>query len=238
MPDPAHRPVGHALGIHRAFGYSPPPGGVTTAVPLDSVQYDFTGPLGPDGVPAPWQSRIIRGNMNVEVTAPDATLGQKLLHITSQNSHFIIYNGSKTFDPKEHPFVCWDWKGITLPVNGDVCTHDAFYYSSANRNDSALQVLVGFEGDNVLSYIWDTSAPVGTELDEWSPVATIKTSVVESGPAGLNQWQHFHINVYDDYKRRFGTEPGKVVGVSVQTNSNHTQTSSEGFVGPVSFQKQ
>jgi hypothetical protein len=59
--------------------------------------------------------------------------------------------------------------------------------------------------------------------------------VVESGSDGLNSWQHQSVNIYDDYKRRFGREPGKVIGVSVQTNSNHTSSSSDGMVGPISF---
>jgi hypothetical protein len=202
----------------------------------DIIPFDFNGAPGPDGVPDPWQSQVIVGSMNVEAEDGGAPCGGKVLHFKCDQSHYVVYDGAKTFDTKEHPIVTWSWKGITLPTNGDVRTHGEFRFSSANRNDAGLQVLIGFEGDNVLCYLWDSSAPIGFECDEWSPVATIKTRVVESGPAHLNQWQDQSVNVYEDYQRRFGKPPGKVVGVSVQTNSNHTSSTSEGMVSTIRFQ--
>src|SRR5690606_32897593 len=101
------------------------------------------------------------------------------------------------------------------------------------KNDKGLQVLVGFEGEKVLMYAWDSSAPVGTEVIEKSPVATIATRVVDSGldPSGV--WHHHEINILDDFVRRFGEEPGMVLGIGIQHNSNHTASSSEGLLSPV-----
>jgi hypothetical protein len=92
--------------------------------------------------------------------------------------------------------------------------------------------MVGFEGDLVLNYVWDSNAPVGYELDERSPVATIKTQVVDSGPPTPGKREH-RIDVRADFIRRFGKPPGKILGVGISANTNHTKAQSDGTIGAI-----
>jgi Protein of unknown function (DUF3047) len=61
----------------------------------------------------------------------------------------------------------------------------------------------------------------------------IKTYIIESGPQHLGAWHEVKVNIFSDYQKLYGSTPGKVLGVSVQTNSNHTSSSSVGSVGPI-----
>src|SRR5207245_3162333 len=59
---------------------------------------------------------------------------------------------------------------------------------------------------DVVGYIWDSRAPVGTRLK--SPRAdNVRIVVVESGGARLNEWRAYERNVAADYAALFGRQP-------------------------------
>ena len=134
--------------ISRSNATAPPPTTQSAAIPSSqtTIVFDFDGPLQSDGLPFPWKCKVIRGNLGVGVTSAPELEGHHALQINCMDSHFIIYDESRPFDPKEFPVLSWKWKAEILPTGGDVRTHDAFYYSSSNHNDKVLQVLVGFGG--------------------------------------------------------------------------------------------
>ena len=200
------------------------------------IHFGFDEAPRTDGVPAPWQSKIIKGTMQVDLIDTPELSGKKAVRLQCEKSHFLIYNASSPFDPEQYPVLEWSWKVVTLPTDGDVRKHDPIPYIGENRNDAAVQILIGFEGNDVLSYIWDTTAPVGTEVEEPSPVAKVRTQVMDSGIAHLNEWITHRVNIVDDYRRRFGKSPGKVLGISIQTNSNHTASTCDGMVSEITAQ--
>jgi hypothetical protein len=205
---------------------------------LEEIRFGFDGPVNADGVPAPWQEKVIHGSLHVEVTDAGDGTGAKALCVKCDKSHFLLGNQGQPFDPKDYPFVCWSWKADTLPPGGDVRKHAPLSFMGENRNDAVLQLLVVFEGKDVLSYIWDSTAPVGIEVQEPSPVATVKTEVLDSGPAHLKQWVAHRVNIYADYQRRFKKLPGKVLGISIQTNSNHTASLCEGLIAKIEARRE
>ncbi len=194
------------------------------------VVFGFDGEVNADGVPAPWQSQVIRGSLDVSIVHGSRCPDTRAVRISSDRSHFILWHGASPYDPETFPILEWSWKVDALPPGGDVRTRREIPFVGETRNDKAAQVLVGFEGDEVLSYVWDTSAPVGTTIDEWSPVAAIQTQVVESGPENLGRWLDYRINVRDDYERLYGKPPGRVLGLSIQINSNHTASHADATI--------
>jgi hypothetical protein len=232
--------VGLCLGTAlRLMPKTPPhPAGAVELVPAetDVLHFRFDGPMDANGVPSPWQPTVSSGKLQVEVRGREGASDQKVLWVRSQKASYFLADAAQPFDPAEYPSLSWSWKAVVLPTGGDVRQHNLLFGS--NRNDQALQVLVAFGGNTVLSYVWDATAPVDTEVDEPSLAATVKTRVVESGTAHLNQWTNHKINIYDDYTRRFGKPPGRVVGILVQTNANHTASVGEGFFGEITASRQ
>ena len=120
-------------------------------------------------------------------------------------------------DLKKTPWLVWEWKPLLLPEGGDV--------RDPKRNDQAGRVMIAFEGLKGILYVWDTTAPVGTEArpDELELFQRVLI-VVRSGPGGLGRWWRERRNVSDDYRRLFDEEPPPIKLVGIESHSNDTNT--------------
>lgn len=133
-------------------------------------------------------------------------------------------------DLRRTPRLVWDWKVLGLPAGGDV--------RQPGRNDQAARVTVLFEGLKSIVYVWDTQAPVGTEVrpDEFALIDRVLV-VVRSGAARLGQWQHEERDVRADYRRIFGAEPPPVKLVSLESHSDDVQSESDTLFGGIRFER-
>jgi DUF3047 family protein len=133
-------------------------------------------------------------------------------------------------DLRRTPRLVWEWKALALPAGGDV--------RQPRRNDQAARVMVLFEGWKSIVYVWDTQAPVGTEVrpDELATVDRVLV-VVRSGSARLGQWHHEERDVRADYQRIFGEEPRQVKLVSVESHSDDVESESEALFGGIRFER-
>jgi DUF3047 family protein len=134
-----------------------------------------------------------------------------------------------TINPRETPWLTWEWKAMVLPEGGDM--------RDRRRNDQAARVMVMFEGLKGLLYIWDTTAPVGAEsqpdgLELFQRVLI----VVRSGPQHLGQWDRQRRNVHADYRRIFDAEPRNIKFVGLESHSNDTRTRTAVLFGGVRFE--
>jgi Protein of unknown function (DUF3047) len=147
--------------------------------------------------------------------------------LKSDKASFSIQREIKV-DIKKTPYMTWRWRANALPDGGD--------FRDGDKDDQAAQLFVAFEGRDSISYIWDTTAPVGSTGEQWIPwVMTVKIVVVESGPKNLGGWVSYTRNVYEDYKKLFGKEPPMAEGLRFQINSQHTGTSAESCIERIEF---
>jgi hypothetical protein len=86
-------------------------------------------------------------------------------------------------------------------------------------------------------YIWDTVAPVGTEVrpDEFEIFDRVLI-VVRSGPEGVGQWVRERRDVLADYRRVFGAEPRSIKWIGFESHSNDTKSRSGALFGAVTFE--
>lgn len=133
-------------------------------------------------------------------------------------------------DPRETPWLTWEWKVLALPAGGDV--------RNERRNDQAARVMVMFDGMKGLLYVWDTTAPVGAESlpDDGFEMFKRALIVVRSGPEHLGQWERQRRNVYADYRRIFKGEPRTIKWIGLESHSNDTHTHTEALFGAVRFE--
>ena len=130
--------------------------------------------------------------------------------------------------PSQLPYLTWRWKVTRLPPEGD--------FRHATTDDQAAQVLVAFEDNRVLTYIWDSNAPKGIAQTAGSiPFIHIFAVVCESGPADANRWIPESRNVAADYERAYGRPAPRVKGLRLQINSQHTGAVAESYFGEVAF---
>ena len=188
---------------------------------------DFSSPVGASGVPAGWELKEKSGKADFAVVKDgDVAAGR----FRSANTSFSLQKEVKV-DLKKYPLLTWKWKVTKLPAGGD--------FRKSKTDDQAAQLFVAFSKTKAIVYIWDTTAPAGL-MEDTSPVPfmTVKIVVLRSGPAELGKWLVETRNVYDDYKKLYGSEPPVVNGIRLQINSQHTGTSAESYFADVIFKGQ
>lgn len=180
----------------------------------------------PDG----WSVQNWKGAAEIDVI--DTEIG-KTLHLKSNSASTAIYKDIE-FDIREYRYVNWRWKVASLPAGGDVRVKKA--------DDQAGQLYVVFPkwpaliNSSLVGYIWDSTAPEGASVAS-TKTSTTKYIVVESGLKHMGVWRQERRNVYEDYKRLFGAEPGAVGRVTVMIDSDDTNSRAELSIGDIYFSK-
>lgn len=122
------------------------------------------------------------------------------------------------FDPKQHTHLTWRWRAQEFPAGADE--------RIADKCDAAAQVYVIFDSlfwPRFIKYIWSETLPVGARFTHplYSRACVV---VMESGADEKDRWFDEKINFYDDYKKFFGAEPGKVQGIAILSSSEVTKS--------------
>lgn len=187
---------------------------------------DFSGPLDSSGIPQPWRVKVNAGKPNIKLADSGVI---PVVCVRSESASFSLERDF-ILAPSQIGLIRWEWKADALPRQGDV--------RHVGRNDQVLQVMLAFEGRRIISYIWDSNAPVGTVLDEslpWPLALEIKVVVVTSGESARGSWVSVQRNLAADYRKLFGTAPSALRGIRLQTNTQHTASLGIGTFGPISF---
>jgi Protein of unknown function (DUF3047) len=154
--------------------------------------------------------------------------GRPALRMKTDNSSIRILL-KVDVDLAKTPILRWDWKAVTLPQHGNAKTA---------VNDQVARVFV-ILGSRVqargIAYVWDTAAPVGTSTVTKSTLLDRRLVVVRSGSAGVGAWHTETRNVLDDYSKLFGSRPGDVRGIGLESHSEDASHKSEALFGALSF---
>ncbi len=194
----------------------------------DRLVFDFAGPPAKGGLPAPWTLErwspvVPLGDFVAEAKVITAA-GRSVLHLRSADSGFLV--GRKTRQDMTHwRRARWTWKAEVLPRGGD--------FRQRSTNDQALQLLFGFEGGRVLGYLWDNASPQGASGSGLSWREDVRVIVLRSAAAPLGQWQTEERDLHADFRRLFGEAPPALLGLAIQTNSQHTDSTAAGAIGPI-----
>lgn len=180
-----------------------------------------------DGVPPGWELSEFEGKADVAVV--DDSAG-RVLRLRSTSTSFALQR-EVNVDLKKTPILEWQWKVTEVPKGGN-------FFQSAT-DDQAGQLIVAFSWRKFIAYIWDSTVPQGTVGDAPSPpLRTVKAVVVQSGERETGKWVTETRNVAEDYKRLFGEDPAKAVGVRIQINSQHTKSNAEIYWRSIRFKAQ
>lgn len=182
-------------------------------------------------IPVGWKLKEHDGKPDLALVSDG---GGQALKLRSNSASFSL-DTELEIDPRQTPYLEWQWKVTELPKGGD--------FRKSGTNDQAAQLLVVFHWSTfkkqVIAYVWDSNAPKGTMADDPSsslvPFLTVKTVVVQSGAAEEGKWITETRNVVEDYKELFGYEPEKVHGIRIQINSQHTGSQAEAYWRRVMF---
>ncbi|MGH7380776.1 MAG: DUF3047 domain-containing protein [Candidatus Methylomirabilales bacterium] len=180
-----------------------------------------------DGVPSGWELSEHEGKADLALV--NDSDGQ-VLRLRSASASFALKR-EVDVDLKKTPILEWQWKVTEVPKGGN-------FFRSAT-DDQAGQLIVAFSWRKFITYIWDSTVPAGTVGDAPSPpLRTVRAVVVQSGEKETGKWVTETRNVAEDYKRLFGEDPDKAVGVCIQINSQHTKSNAEVYWKRIRFKAQ
>ncbi len=192
-----------------------------------------TYPVGTKGIPEGWKGGSW-GSPKYDFAVIDND-GHRVLHLKSDGDSSTISTEIKgKVNLKETPILEWRWRVTKLPKGADA--------RKSATDDEAGQVYVAWPRfpeavrSRIIGYIWDTTAPVGSDFKS-DKTGTVHYIVVESGPAKLGQWITERRNVVEDFKKVYGENPPNPGALSISIDSDDTQSSAEAFVGPILFRK-
>jgi hypothetical protein len=156
-----------------------------------------------------------------------------------------------TSDIRTAPMLQWRWKVSALIPDAD--------NRVASKEDSPARITLGFDGDKSkltfrektasaiartgtgrelpyaeIVYIWSNKAAVGTIIPN-PHTKRVQMIVAISGEERVGQWVTLARNVYDDYKRVFGEEPGPLTDVGVLTDTDNTGATVDAWYGDIRF---
>jgi hypothetical protein len=152
-------------------------------------------------------------------------------------------------DARTYRVITWRWKVENLLARADARRKEGDDYPArvyvAFRYDpdtasfwerttyGAARLLYGeYPPKGVINYIWDNRLPVGSMLDN-AYTDRAKMVVVESGPDKVGRWVEVERDLYEDYRRLFGSEPPRIAGVAVMTDTDNTGESAVAYYGEI-----
>jgi hypothetical protein len=188
--------------------------------------------VGTTGLPGEWKPQNW-GSANYQNIAIVDDDGHRALRMKSRKDGLTINREIKgKVDLKDTPIIEWEWKAIVLPKDGNSC--------KKATDDQAAQVFVLWPRfpeavrSRIIGYVWDTTQPVGT-ICKSEKTGMVTYIVVRSGPTDLNKWLTEQRNVVADFKRIYGEAPDDPAVLSIATDSNDTNSTSEAMIGVLRF---
>lgn len=196
---------------------------------------------------APWLISRTKGETRYELVV-DPQTEKVVLHAKAEKAASGLAQ-SLAVEPAQRPQIAWRWRVNRLIESAD----NADPYAE----DAPVRLMLFFDGDRAslpfkeqmlaetarllsgreapyatLMYVWENRLPAGTLIPN-SHTGQVKMIVASQGAAGLGQWQSLERDYVADYRRAFGAEPGKLIGIGVMTDTDNTGERAEAWYGDI-----
>ena len=196
-----------------------------------------------------WEERVFEGK--TEYTFTSGKPGERALLVRSTAAASGLYR-KMTIDLTKTPYLNWAWKIDNTLKGLDETTKKGddyparLYITFAYDPDKvgftkklkykAGRALFGDIPIAALNYIWETTIPVGTIIEN-AYTDFAQMIVVESGPEKVGRWVTEERNIYEDYKKAFGDEPSMINGVAIMSDTDNTKERVTAYYGDITFVK-
>ena len=179
--------------------------------------------------------------------------GKTVVSAKADNSASGLIHPLASLSCKSYSQLSWRWKVDQLIKGAD--------NTRRSMEDSPVRLVVAFGGDKdqldfgdkmffsqvkavsgqdmpyaTLMYIWENRVKKDTVIAN-GHTGRIKMIVAESGRDKLGHWQDVKRNIYEDYKRAFGEEPGPIMAIGILTDTDNTGESTHAWYGDISLHR-
>ena len=171
-----------------------------------------------------WEEKIFKGKVLYSIKSDRK--GSVLDAYSKSAASGLIY--WLNFNPRTQPMVSWKWKVIKFPERKKGVYEENWW---VEKDDYAARFYVIFPRFPIfrlqcLEYVWDKNLPKGAVLSNPN-FTNLKIIVVESGEQNLGRWVYEERNIYEDFRKYFGKDPGNVGAIAIMTDSDNTASVAE-----------
>ena len=178
--------------------------------------------------------------------------GEQVVMATTDNSASGLI-ARVSVEPGDSLILRWRWKVSNVYEQGNARRKEgddyaariyvafefepdeAGFFERAKRK--TVEVVFGEElPGNALNYIWANRLPVGEIIANPFTDTTMMVAV-NSGTTNTGEWVTVERDIVADYRKAFGREPPKLVGVAIMSDSDNTGASATAWYGDVSLVK-
>ena len=178
--------------------------------------------------------------------------GEQVVKATTDNSASGLI-ARVSVEPGDSLILRWRWKVSNVYEQGNARKKEgddypariyvafefepdeAGFFERAKRK--TVEVVFGEElPGNALNYIWANRLPVGEIIANPFTDTTMMVAV-NSGTANTGEWVTVERDIVADYRKAFGREPPKLVGVAIMSDSDNTGASATAWYGDVRLVK-
>jgi len=178
--------------------------------------------------------------------------GEQVVMATTDNSASGLI-ARVSVEPGDSLILRWRWKVSNVYEQGNARKKEgddypariyvafefepdeAGFFERAKRK--TVEVVFGEElPGNALNYIWANRLPVGEIIANPFTDTTMMVAV-NSGTTNTGEWVTVERDIVADYRKAFGREPPKLVGVAIMSDSDNTGASATAWYGDVSWFK-
>lgn len=175
----------------------------------------------------------------------DSQYSESYLKIFSNNSASALINKHK-FDVHQYPFIKWRWmisntynKGDAAVKSGDdypIRVYVIFEFepekaSFRKRAQYALYKAINgrYPPGSSLNYIW-ANREASSRILTNSYSSQSKMIILEAGDKNAGIWMEETVNILDDYRQAFGSEPPNRASIAIMGDADNTRETSEAYV--------
>lgn len=177
---------------------------------------------------AGWQERSFRARTDYRLVQME---GNTVLQARSDASASGLYRQVEV-DLTQTPVLHWSWKTDTLLQGNDERTRAGDDYPA--RIYVVFSCGAFFWRTRAINYVWSSHQP---QDSQWPNAFTgnARMIAVSVGKHGLGEWQHVQRDVRADYRRLFGSDPGRVDAVAIMTDTDNTGQRATAWYGDIWF---
>ena len=179
-----------------------------------------------DGL-AGWEEKSFKGLTQYHLT-PEK--GRVVVKATSRATASGLVRKIR-FDPKKYRYLSWSWKIDHTIIKGDEKTRAG--------DDYAARLYVVFAGNyfwktKAINYIWANHLKRGSSIPNAYTSSAIMVAV-ESGNTMAGQWHFEERDIFADYKKLFGADPGEVTAIAIMTDTDDTGGEATAWYGDITL---
>ncbi|MFC4523307.1 DUF3047 domain-containing protein [Cupriavidus pinatubonensis] len=247
---PADDPVPDALTVANDQSIEAEAGddGDTAPAPLLAHLPRFSAASLKNRLPVGWQPWTINRNKTPTRYTLAEVDERVVVHAQADSSASGLYVPLRDRDAG---VLRWTWKTNGIIRNAD--------NGQGQREDAPLRLFVAFDGDKgslslkdqlmyemarlttgrempyaTLMYIWGGKRAEGTVLSN-PHTDRVRMIVVDTGTKHTNEWRCHERDLRADYRKAFGTDPGRVIAVGIMTDTDNTRSTAESWYGDIAL---